>query len=394
MYRIFMYLPINTKQINLLNVAYKMLINSRKKFIGMIIGATFAAFTIMQQPGIQQGISDRLVADITAVPEVDLWVMAYGSRDFDNPTSFVPIDSYRIRSVPGVLSATHLYRFKYGFFHSKTSNDQSWILVGVDPDNLLGLPKNLLAGSLDNIHDLKAIIVDGYALRQLRTENNTTINMGDTLAQGQTQFIVAGITKPLRTWMTSPKAYILSNHFRDIKNKTSFIIVKIKKTANVHMVAEMIHASTGYDALTPSEFIDRSLDHFEKTTPIMIIFLCIAAFGFFIGLIIMWQIFSNFILTHLHQFGMLKMLGVSNSLLRNMVLFQAFCTGGIGYLIGLCLVILFGVFFNDSDIAFTLTWKIVLLGALGTTVIIILSSFFSINKLLRMDSIDLCRDNN
>ena len=116
--------------------------------------------------------------------------------------------------------------------------------------------------------------------------------------------------------------------------------------------------------------------------------------GFIIGLIIMWQIFNNFILTHLHQFGMLKMLGVSNRALRNMVLFQAFITGGIGYLMGLILALLFGLIVHDTQIAFHLTWKIALLGALGTAVIIVLSSCFSIIKVFRMDTVDLCRDLN
>ena len=52
------------------------------------------------------------------------------------------------------------------------------------------------------------------------------------------------------------------------------------------------------------------------------------------------------------------------------------------------------VIFHDTNIAFHLTWNIALLGALGTAVIIGLSSYFSTLKVLRLDTVDLCRDLN
>ncbi len=106
----------------------------------------------------------------------------------------------------------------------------------------------------------------------------------------------------------------------------------------------------------------------------------------------MWQIFNTFILTHLPQFGMLKMLGVSNNLLVKMVLSQTIITAGIGYFLGLFLVILFGCIVQNTVISFHLTWKIAMLGAFGISLIIVTTSFFSVRKVLRFDSIELCRD--
>ena len=385
---------LETKQLNLLKIAYQMLIFSRKKFIGMLIGSTFSAFIIMNQPGIYQGISDRLVSDIQAITEPDLWVMASTSRDFNAPTFFTGLDIYRIRSIPSVLWAKQLYRIWYPMKHLNTDNVKSWMLIGVDPDSLIGLPKTLLLGAKNNIHNSNALIIDGYALKQLETIDKKTIAMGDKLVEGRNNWVVTGISKPLRTYMIQPKAYTLSNHLPDLIHRPSFILVKVKKNADLREVALRIHQKTGYDALTQDEFVSRSLAFFREHTPIILIFICIAIMGFIIGLIIMWQIFNNFILTHLHQFGMLKMLGVSNRALRNMVLFQAFITGGIGYLMGLILALLFGLIVHDTQIAFHLTWKIALLGALGTAVIIVLSSCFSIIKVFRMDTVDLCRDLN
>ena len=123
-------------------------------------------------------------------------------------------------------------------------------------------------------------------------------------------------------------------------------------------------------------------------------FIAVAVGGFLIGLIIMWQIFSNFILTHLHQFGMLKMLGATNAILTKMVLSQAAFIGGIAYLVGLLLLGIFGIVLHDTDVACHLTWSIALLGLLGTGLMILFSSYLSISKVLNLDTVDLCREQN
>lgn len=385
---------IDTKHANLLLVAFKMLVNSKKRFIGMIIGATFSAFIIMQQPSVYQGVTDRLVAPIRAIPEPDLWVMGDGSFSFDQPTFFKATDIYRVRSVPGVLWAVPLYRTWFSLKHLKTKKQQNWEVIGVDAKSLIGLPKNMLSGVRSDIHHANALIIDGYSLKQVETENRETIQMGDKLIEGRNTWTVAAISNPLRTYMTEPKAYILSTHIPNVLGHPSFILVKVKPSYDVHEVASEIQKITKYLAFTHSQFVDRSNKYFREQTPIVMGFVSIAIIGFTIGLVMMWQIFNNFVISHLHQFGMLKMLGVSNALLMKMVLFQAAVTGGLGYLIGLLLTILFGFIFCDTVIAFHLTWRIILLGAVGTSFVIAFASYFGILKVIRLDTVELCRDSN
>ena len=375
-------------------IAFKMLINSRKKFIGMLIGATFSAFILMQQPGTYQGVSDRLVSEIHALKDTDLWVMGQASSEFDQPTYFNAMDIYRIRSIPGVESAVQLYKSWYTMTHLKTNKTMGWRLIGVDPATLKGLPKEMIAGDRASIYQSNAIIIDGYSVKQFETSAKETLELGDKMIEGQRTWVITGMTKPLRTYAYQPKVYILSNHIPGIIHQPSFILVKVRPEFAAEEVAREIHRVTGYDALTPLAFVTRALQFFRVKTPIIIIFVCVAILGFTIGLIIMWQIFSNFILTHAHQFGMLKMLGTSNAILIKMVLFQAAVTGGIGYLIGLILTMVFGLIFNDTTVAFHLTWEIALLGSFGTMLIIALASYVSILQVLRFDTVDLCRDLN
>lgn len=372
----------------MLYVAYKMLVNSKKKLLGMIISATFSVFIVMQQPSIYQGVADRLVAQIKSIQGVDLWVMSKQSLTLDQPTHFAPLDIYRIRSIPGVLSATQLYKSWMWIKHRRTNQFMLWDLTGIDPSSLIGLPKNMLAGEYTSIHNANTILVDGYALKQLN------LKIGDVMLEGARTWIVGGITSPLRTYSINPRLYLVSDHLPSEFAQNSFILVKVKPDFNIAKVAQNIQQRSHYEALTSQQFSEKTLLFFRKSTPIIIMFIVVAVGGFLIGLIIMWQIFSNFILTHLHQFGMLKMLGVSNKSLTRMVLFQATIIGGIAYFLGLLLVSIFSLIFSETDVACHLTISIASLGALGTLLMVIFSSYVSILKVLRLDTVELCRDHN
>ena len=355
----------------------------------MLVSATFSAFIVMQQPSIYQGVADRLVAQIQNIKGVDLWVMGQESSTPDQPTHFTPIDLYRIRSVPGVLWAVQLHKSWMWMKHEKTKTTLVWDVIGVDSESLIGLPKNMLVGMRAAVRYPNSIIVDGYAQKQL-----AGLNLGDKMREGSRTWIVRGITHPLRTYAYQPKLFMTSQHMPTEFAQNSFILVKVKPNIDVSQVAYNIRHRTHFDALTPSQFSAKTLAFFRKSTPIIIMFIAVAVGGFLIGLIIMWQIFSNFILTHLHQFGMLKMLGTTNAILIKMVVFQAAFIGGIAYLAGLLLVSIFGIALHDTDVACHLTWSIALLGILGTGLMIVFSSYFSISKVLNLDTVDLCREQN
>lgn len=360
----------------------------------MLVGTTFSAFIVMQQPGTYQGVSDRLVTQIHSIKETDLWVMSPQSWEFSDPTYFNATDIYRIKAIPGVRWATKIYRFSFSWFHPNTNKVVTWELMGIDPETLFGLPKKMSQGDRTSIYKPNAIIIDGYAQKQLETADHTTIQIGDKLVEGPKTWFVTAITKPLKTYTSHPKAYMLSTHIPSVSTRPYFILVKAAPSITVERLAHEIKQLTGYDALTTEQFSARALQYFRDKTPVIIIFISVAILGFVIGLVVMWQIFSNFILTHIHQFGMLKMLGVTNALLIKMVLFQAAVIGGAGYFLGLVLALFFGLIFHDTNIAFHLTLDIALLGALGTVFIVAFASYLSILKVLRLDTIDLCRDLN
>ncbi len=104
-------------------VALKMLTGDRAKFVGIVMGLTFAALLITQQGSIFCGLMLRTAAQITDISGADLWVMDVNVRYIDDVKPMIADNLYRVRGVNGVLWAVPLYK---GMGQAKVSfNDRA-----------------------------------------------------------------------------------------------------------------------------------------------------------------------------------------------------------------------------------------------------------------------------
>ena len=78
-------------------------------------------------------------------------------------------------------------------------------------------------------------------------------------------------------------------------------------------------------------------------------------------------------------------MGLENGILIRMVMLQAVVVGLIGYGIGIGLTALFGLNVHDSVLAFKMTPFILLFSAIGVGVIVLLSAFLGIWRVVRVD---------
>ncbi|WP_250847007.1 ABC transporter permease [Aquisphaera insulae] len=91
-------------------IALKMLVGDRAKFMGIVIGLTFAAALIMQQGSIFCGLMMRTCAQITDIKGADLWVMDPSVRFVDDIKPMLESNLQRVRGVEGVRWAVPLYK--------------------------------------------------------------------------------------------------------------------------------------------------------------------------------------------------------------------------------------------------------------------------------------------
>ena len=109
------------------------------------------------------------------------------------------------------------------------------------------------------------------------------------------------------------------------------------------------------------------------------------AMGFVVGAAIAGQMFYNFTLENIRQFGALKAMGTQDFVLLKMILVQAIFVGIIGWGLGIGLSAIFGFVTKGSVMPFNIPWQLLLFSGTGVFIILIFSALISIRKVIALE---------
>jgi putative ABC transport system permease protein len=379
-------------------IAIKMLTGNRAKYYGIIFGVTFACMLMTQQASIFTGIMYNTASVIRDIQGANIWVMDPSVQFSEDVTPRAENDLYRVRSVPGVAWAVHLYK---GMARAQLpkGNYKQFSLVGIDEQTFVGGPPKMILGSLSDLRQADAIILDERGFRflfpgqELRT--GWTVEMNDKRA------VVVGICASSPTFQTFPIAYTLYSraiYFAPQERRVmSFILAQGEEGVPEDEVCRRITDKTGLMALTKEGFSWRTMTYYMKRTGIPVNFGITVLLGFVIGAAIAGQTFYLFTLDNLKQYGALKAMGVTNIKIIGMVLVQALIVGVIGYGIGLGLASLLeevmGIVLGGRGVppANRMIWQIPLLTAVAATIIVSGAALISLRKVLRLEPASVFR---
>jgi len=144
-------------------VAVQMLLGDRAKYLGLIFAVAFSTFLMSHQSSIFAGIMNRTTSQIKDVPDANLWVMDRKTQYFDEVKALTDDDLYRVRGVPGIEWAAPLFK---GTPRAKAFDGtfRVVIMMGVDDATLVGAPRNMALGSVDDLRRPDGVIIDrvGY----------------------------------------------------------------------------------------------------------------------------------------------------------------------------------------------------------------------------------------
>ncbi|GAO98255.1 ftsX-like permease family protein [Caedimonas varicaedens] len=374
-------------------IALQMLFGDRRKYVAIVIGITFSALIMTQQPSIFIGLLSRTYSFVNDVSLPDIWVMDPGVQFVEEHKPIRDTELGRIRGIQGVEWAVPMYknliRAKLPDGRTKTID-----LTGLDDATLIGAPHQIIEGHLLDLRGSDAIFVDYEAARtRLRVKNDdkTTraLRIGDILEINDHRAIVAGYIKSTRNFVLQPQVYTTYSralHYASPnRNYLTYVLVKAKTGKNLQNICERIADSTGLSAYTAEEFRNVNLEYWMKNTGIPINFGISVLLGFIVGAAVAGQTFFNFVQENLKHYAVLKSMGLENGILIRMVMLQAIVVGLIGYGIGIGLTALFGLNVHDSVLAFKMTPFILLFSAIGVGVIVLLSAFLGIWRVVRVD---------
>src|SRR5271157_5064119 len=140
-------------------VALKMLVGDRAKYLGILMGLTFASLLMTQQAAIFVGLMSRTFGFLTDTSLPDIWVMDEKVQFIDDVKPLQDTELYRVRGVEGVEWAMPLYK---GLLRARLDNGnfQSCNVIGLDDATLIGGPPIMVQGALSDLRRSDAVIVD------------------------------------------------------------------------------------------------------------------------------------------------------------------------------------------------------------------------------------------
>lgn len=376
----------------MLSYALKMLIGDRVKYIGIVLGLTFASFIITQQAAILVGIVNRTFGFVTDTSQPNIWVVDPSVQYIDDIKPLKDTDVFRVRSVDGVDWAVPLYK---GTIQARLRNGtfQTCILIGIDDATLIGGPPIMVEGKIQDLRMPDAVIVDrvGADSKLATKEGNisTPLQVGARMELNDNRAYVCGICQVSRTFQSQPVVYTTydrATFFVPSQRKLlSFIIAHSSPGVSPEEVCERIKAQTRFAAYTTSQLKRLTLLYYVKYTGIFVNFGVAIILGFIIGTAIAGQTLYNFTVDNLPYFAVFKAMGADNNMLIKIVLLQALFVSVIGWGIGMGVASLFGYLTGETELSFSLPiWLYILSGA-SILSISLFAAFICMQKIIKLD---------
>jgi putative ABC transport system permease protein len=375
-------------------IALKMLVGDRAKYIGIIIGLTFASVLITQQSAIFIGIMTRTFSFLTDVGLPDIWVVDPQVQYIEDIKPLPDTQVLRVRGVEGVQWAVPMYK---GNLKARLPNGtfQTCVVIGLDDETLIGGPPKMLQGRLSDLRRSDGVIVDtvgahGKLAKVQPNGQRVALKVGDTLELNDHRAVVVGMCRITQTFQANPVVYTTYSRattFAPPERKLlSFVAAKAKSGGDLGTVCRRIERATGLKAYTRDEFKKLTFLYFLKYTGMPVNFLTAVALGFLVGITIAGQTFYNFTLDNLRYFGTLKAMGTTNRALLRMILLQALTVGAIGYGLGVGAASAWGTLLTGrTQIAFRLPWQLLVISAAAVLLICLSSAALSIRKVMNLE---------
>lgn len=401
-------------------VALKMLMGDRAKYLGIIMGITFAALLITQQASIFVGLMSRTFGFLSDTSLPDIWVMDPKVQFIDDVKPLQDTVLYRVRGIEGVEWAMPLYK---GLLKARlqTGQFQTCNVIGIDDATLTGGPAEMVQGNLADLRKSEGVIVDvvgangrlarfpeGPDGKPIPGAKPTPLKVGDTLELNDRRAVVVGLCSVRRTFQSQPVVYTTYSRalqFAPRERKLlSFVMVKAKPGVDKQELCRRIENVTASGsgrgvgdggqgdsgskrlvAMTGWEFSWKTVVYFMKYTGIPINFGIAVFLGFLVGTAIAGQTFYQFTLDNLRHFGALKAMGATNLRLLSMILLQSVLVGLVGYGLGVGAASLFGLLAGNTELAFRLLPETLLVTGAAITLICILASMASLWKVMRLE---------
>lgn len=390
----------------MVRVAVRMLVGDLPKWMGVVLGVFFCTFLITHLLSMFNGILQRTYAAISDIPQADIWVMDPSTEYVDETAGLPPTALHRVRGVEGVAWAMPLMT---GSLRTRLPSGQfrSVAIIGVDDATLMGVPKDLIGGTAEDLRRAEAVIVDTEAANGLLrlpvsppvkrpgwdmpdlTGETRPLRVGDELLVNDHRVVVVALAELGPRFISRPVLYATYSHALAVsppqRNLLSYVLVKAAPGAPAHEVAARIQQQTGLRALTTHDFSMITKDYFVRVSGV------VSRIGFMVGVgVVVGACVSGLLLFLItaesaKYYATFKALGATNRTVVSMVIAQAVVSGVEGYGLGTGASSLMGFFIRSPAMPYELTATTMVFTAVTVGVVTVFSAVLSAIKVMRLE---------
>ncbi|VAW43470.1 hypothetical protein MNBD_CHLOROFLEXI01-547 [hydrothermal vent metagenome] len=367
----------------MIHLAWRNLFQSRTQFFLGVGGVALALLLMLALDALMAGSEKDLVAYIEGVG-ADIFVSQEGVKNMHMASSAITYRDLTLAShAKGVTNASPIL-YTTGVVKTEGADVLSYI-IGFDPDEPLGGPQTVVAGTAVLQPD-EVIIDDAIARSQ-------ELSLGDEVEIMGKSFTIVGLTSGL-TNIVNSISFIHLQDFQALRGgeAISYALLNVAPDADPTQVADEINGRNPNVLALPTSDFSREEQQIVKDMSVEILNIMNLS-GFLIGLAVTALTLYTSTLRKRQEYGVLKAIGARNGRLYIVVLAQAALSLTLGFILAIGLVSLLGQLLPAivPGMSMTLTQEGVTRVLVATLIIGIVAALTPAWQLARLDPAQVFR---
>jgi len=319
--------------------------HDRMRLLTAIAGITFADVLIFMQ----LGFADALYRTNTQYPrtlQADLVVISTQAKNFGQLRTFTRRRLYQAQDVPGVASADALYLGSVQWRNPQTRKKTSMLLIGQNPDRpAFNLPE--VNQQLDAIRLPDTVLFDQASrgeyqdmIAQVKQREPATTEIGQRTVTIAGLFQVGASFADDGALITSDQNFLRLFPKRDA-GSVSLGLIRLHPGYEPEQVRDALAARLPEDVqvLTSQGYVDFEIAYIQSRSPIGFVFGLGTIMGLIVGTVIVYQVLSTDVNSHLEEYATFKAMGYRNTYLLGVIFEEALILSVLGFIPGLAIAL-------------------------------------------------------
>ncbi|MEL6263487.1 MAG: ABC transporter permease DevC [Cyanobacteria bacterium J06626_6] len=312
--------------------------HDKTRLLTAIAGIAFADILIFMQ----QGFADALYKSNTQYPralQADLILLSPQAKNFSRLRTFPRRRLYQAQDVPGVIAADSFMTASTEWRNPQTRKKASMLFIGQNPDRpAFNIPeineKIAITRQPDTfLFDKAARGEYSEMIEEIQQTGSAQTEIGLRTVSVEGLFAVGAsfgddgalITSTQNFLRLFPKREAGMPNLGLLEVEDSYELERVKAALIDHLPEDVM-------VMTQPEYVEFEMNEITTNSPIGFVFTVGSAMGFIVGVVIVYQVLSTDVNSHLSEYATFKAMGFRNSYLLGIVFEEALILSLLGFI--------------------------------------------------------------